>query len=53
MRIVATAIPSQLEGLQIAATSDIGASKTRFPSNPLIIRVPSFLIFGFNKGTPN
>ena len=26
---------------------------SRFPSNPLIIRVPFFLIFGFNKGTPN
>ena len=24
----------------------------RFPSNPLIIRVPFFLIFGFNKETP-
>ena len=26
-------------------------SKTRFPSSPLIIRVPFFLLFGFNKGT--
>ena len=24
---------------------------TRFPSRPLIIRVPFFLLFGFNKGT--
>ena len=24
---------------------------TRFPSSPLIIRVPFFLLFGFNKGT--
>ena len=24
---------------------------TRFPSNPLRIRVPFFLLFGFNKGT--
>ena len=23
----------------------------RFPSSPLIIRVPFFLLFGFNKGT--
>ena len=23
---------------------------TRFPSSPLIIRVPFFLLFGFNKG---
>ena len=28
-------------------------SGTRFPSNPLTIRVPFSLIFGFNKGTPN
>ena len=27
-------------------------SKPRFPSSPLIIRVPFFLLFGFNKGTP-
>ena len=27
------------------------ASQTRFPSSPLIIRVPFFLLFGFNKGT--
>ena len=25
---------------------------SRFPSSPLIIRVPFFLLFGFNKGTP-
>ena len=25
---------------------------TRFPSSPSIIRVPFFLLFGFNKGTP-
>ena len=24
----------------------------RFPSSPLIIRVPIFLLFGFNQGTP-
>ena len=24
---------------------------TRFPSSPLIIRVPFFLLFGFDKGT--
>ena len=24
---------------------------SRFPSSPLIIRVPFFLLFGFNKGT--
>ena len=24
---------------------------TRFPSRPLIIRVPFFLLFGFHKGT--
>ena len=26
--------------------------ETRFPRSPLIIRVPFFLLFGFNKGTP-
>ena len=26
-------------------------SIARFPSSPLIIRVPFFLLFGFNKGT--
>ena len=26
--------------------------KPRFPSNPLIIRVPFFLLFTFNKETP-
>ena len=25
---------------------------TRFPSNPLMIRVPFFLLFSFNKETP-
>ena len=25
----------------------------RFPSRPLIIRVPFFLLFGFHKGTQN
>ena len=25
---------------------------TRFPSNPLTIRVPFFLLFNFNKETP-
>ena len=25
---------------------------TRFSSSPLIVRVPFFLLFGFNKGTP-
>ena len=34
----------ELEGAAILA---------RFPSNPLIIRVPFFLIFGLNKGAPN
>ena len=24
----------------------------RFPSSPLIIRVPFFLLFGFNEGAP-
>ena len=28
-----------------------GSSESRFPSSPLIIRVPFFLLFGFNKGT--
>ena len=27
--------------------------KTRFPSSPLIIRVPFFLLLGFNKGPKN
>ena len=31
---------------------DATSIMTRFPSNPLIIRVPFFLIFGFNKGDP-
>ena len=26
--------------------------ESRFPSNPLIIRVPFFLLFNFNKETP-
>ena len=26
-------------------------SKTRFPSSPLTIRLPFFLLFGFNRGT--
>ena len=29
----------------------IGLSKPRFPSSPLIIRVPCFLLCGFDKGT--
>ena len=28
-----------------------GLRVARFPSSPLIIRVPFFLLFGFNKGT--
>ena len=26
---------------------------SRFPNNPIIIRVPFFLLFNFNKETPN
>ena len=29
------------------------AATWRFPSSPLIIRLPFFLLFGFNKGTLN
>ena len=34
-----------IEGLRLT-------SEARFPSSPLIIRVPFFLLFGFNKGNP-
>ena len=30
-----------------------GFRVSRFPSNPLLIRVPIFLIFSFNKEIPN
>ena len=33
------------------ARDDLSQLHTSFPSGPLIIRVPFFLLFGFNKGT--
>ena len=30
---------------------NLNQTLTRFPSSPLIIRVPFFLLFGVNKGT--
>ena len=39
-------------GLQVSFISfrDIWYFYSRFPSSPLIIRVPFFLLFGLNKG---
>ena len=37
------------EGLKDEASKSM--KQARFPSSPLIIRVPFFLLFGFNKGT--
>ena len=39
---------------RVLSLVDCGGPKTLIlgsPSSPLIIRVPSFLLFGFNKGT--
>ena len=36
----------------LAPVASCGFRVARFPSSPLIIRVPFFLLFGFNKGTP-
>ena len=54
--IVPLIVGSLLQGSQYAVPLIFGNAHTwlpatRFPSRPLMIKVPFFLLFGFNKGT--
>ena len=46
-----TVNPIKLETGLRPNSAGIPYTLPRFPSSPLIIRVPFFLLFGFNKGT--
>ena len=45
---IPTSVSARTAGMDLSSMGTV----SRFPSNPLIMRVPFFLMFSFNKETP-